>query len=62
MTFDTPLIDSLPPPDAIRDRLGDVLREAAHLRRLLRVATTAEQYRDADRARRQREEAPPCRA
>lgn len=46
-----PLIDTLPPPAAIRERLGATLREVELLRRLLRLAKTAEQYRCADRAR-----------
>jgi hypothetical protein len=45
------LIDTLPTPAAVRDQLGDALREVELLRRLLRLADTAERYRSADRAR-----------
>jgi hypothetical protein len=51
---DKPLIDTLPTPDAVRERLGDTLRELELLRRLLRLAKAAEQYRAADRARGER--------
>jgi hypothetical protein len=52
---DKPLIDTLPTPAAVRERLGDTLREVELLRRLLRLVRAAEQYRDADRARGERE-------
>ena len=54
--LEMPLIDTLPSPAAVRERLGDALREVALLRKLLRVAAAAEQYREADRARVKREE------
>ena len=33
-----PILDTIPPPKAIRDRLSDVLHEAEVLRRLLRLS------------------------
>jgi hypothetical protein len=39
------LMDTLPPPPQIRERLGAVLREADLLRRLLKVSERAEIYR-----------------
>jgi hypothetical protein len=50
-----PLIESLPAPAAIRERLGDTLREVELLRGLLRLATAAENYRSSDRAKTTRE-------
>jgi len=41
-----PLIHVLPPPQAIRERLGAVLREADLLRRLLRLAEQANRERE----------------
>jgi hypothetical protein len=57
MSIDKPLIDSLPAPAMVRDRLGDALREVELLRRLLRLAVTAEQFRATDRQRLDRETA-----
>lgn len=47
------LIDLIPTPATVQDRLGDALREVQLLRRLLRLADLAESYRerDADLAR-----------
>jgi hypothetical protein len=47
-----PLIESLPPPEQVRERLGDALREVELLRKLLRLSQRAEEYRAADGARR----------
>jgi hypothetical protein len=48
-----PLIETLPSPQDVRRRLGDALREALReaqlLRRLLRLAVIAEEYRQIDR-------------
>jgi hypothetical protein len=43
------LIDLIPPPQAVRYRLGDALREVELLRRLLRLADLADHYRRLDR-------------
>ena len=43
------LLESLPPPHVVRDRLGDALREVELLRSLLRIAEKAEDYRECDR-------------
>ena len=40
------LTDSIPDPQTVRDRLGETLREANLLRRLLRIATKAKENRD----------------
>lgn len=53
--LDKPLIDTLPTPAAVRERLGDTLREVELLRQLLRLASAAEQYRDGDRTRGKRQ-------
>jgi hypothetical protein len=45
MHLDSPLMDTLPPPQQVRERLGAALREAELLRRLLKVAERAEAYR-----------------
>jgi hypothetical protein len=45
------LIDLIPSPQAVRERLGDALREVKLLRRLLQLADVAEQYRESDRWR-----------
>ena len=45
-----PLVTALPSPEAVRDRLGDVLQEAEMLRRLLPIAERAAGYRRANRA------------
>ena len=42
---DDHLIDTVPPPEAIRVRLGLLLRESSLLRRLLRLAEQAEHER-----------------
>ena len=39
------LVENVPPTVAVRDRLGDALREVRLLRQLLRLAETAERYR-----------------
>ena len=44
-----PLIEILPDPATVRIRLGYALREVELLRRLLRLAKTAETYRVLDR-------------
>jgi len=49
VTLDKPLLDILPEPEAVRDRLGDILREAKLLRALLRLSERAERYRHLDR-------------
>jgi hypothetical protein len=41
-----PVIDSLPTPEMVRERLGLLLREVELLRRLLRVAERAAQERE----------------
>jgi hypothetical protein len=46
---DKAVIESLPPPDEVRYRLGSALREVRLLRGLLRLAQLAEDYRDCDR-------------
>lgn len=46
------LVEQLPPPAAIRERLGVVLREASLLRRLLKLAEQVLQ----ERARRNRKQ------
>jgi hypothetical protein len=38
-------LEMVPPPGVVHQRLGEVLREAALLRRLLRVASEAEAER-----------------
>ncbi len=43
------LIDLIPPRQLVLDRLGDALREVELLRRLLRLADRAEEYRKCDR-------------
>ena len=43
------LIDLLPRPQAVADRLSDALREVELLRRLLQLCERAEQYRTLDR-------------
>ncbi|GEM_PF-7028038 len=43
------LIEGLPPPQVVRDRLGDALREVELLRGLLRIAEKAAEYRECDR-------------
>jgi hypothetical protein len=43
------LVDSMPPPQVVRDRLGDALREVELLRGLLRIAEKADDYRECDR-------------
>jgi hypothetical protein len=45
LNLDNPIIDVLPPPGLVRDRLGDALREVELLRRLLQLSTRAEEYR-----------------
>ncbi len=49
MSLDEPLLKTLPTPQTVRNRLGDVLREAELLRRLLKLSERAEQYREWDR-------------
>jgi hypothetical protein len=49
--LEKPLIETLPTPAVVRERLGDTLREVDLLRRLLRLAKAAEQFRHADRGR-----------
>jgi hypothetical protein len=43
-----PILESLPPADELRDRLGDALREVDLLRSLIRVAERADRYRERD--------------
>ena len=45
----TLLIDLLPRPQAVADRLTDALREVELLRRLLRLCERAEHYQALDR-------------
>lgn len=40
-----PIIEALPKPETVRHRLRDALREVDLLRRLLRLAEHADQYR-----------------
>jgi hypothetical protein len=56
-----PLIEELPPPQRIRRRLGDVLREVELLRKVLRFSERAEQYRALDRRLERQERSKPCR-
>ena len=42
------LVESLPPPEVVRDRLGDALREVELLRGLLKLAEKAAEYRECD--------------
>mgnify|MGYP001579013526 CR=1 FL=1 len=44
-----PLIQQLPPPTAVRERLGDALREVRLLRALLKLCDRAEDWRELDR-------------
>jgi hypothetical protein len=44
-----PIIDTIPPPQTVRDRLAHALREVELLRGLLRLAARAEDYREIDR-------------
>jgi hypothetical protein len=46
----TLLIDLIPRPKDVADRLGDALREVELLRRLLRLSERAEHYRALDDA------------
>jgi hypothetical protein len=48
MQLDGPLVSVLPPPEKVRAKLGDTLREVELLRRLLRLAERAERYRECD--------------
>jgi hypothetical protein len=48
-TPDSDLIDLVPSPEQLHDRLTRALREVDLCRRLLRVAARAERFRDADR-------------
>jgi hypothetical protein len=41
----SPVLDTIPPPTVVRDQLGRALREVSLLRRILRLAEKAEQYR-----------------
>lgn len=43
------VIEAIPAPNRIRERLGDALREVELLRRLLKVSERAEVFREADR-------------
>jgi hypothetical protein len=45
----SPLIESIPDPSAIQRRLGELAREEAVLRRLLRVALDAREARQVPR-------------
>jgi hypothetical protein len=51
-TPDADLIDILPPPVVLHNRLTRALREVDLCRRLLRVADRAERFRVADRHQR----------
>jgi hypothetical protein len=44
MHLDSPLMDTLPSPQQVRERLGAALREAELLRRLLKISELAEAY------------------
>jgi hypothetical protein len=54
------LVEIIPPPQAVRERLGRALRELKLLRRLLRLADLAEEFRSIDRHAREREGAGSC--
>jgi hypothetical protein len=54
MSLDTPLMESLPSPQQVREKLGAALREAELLRRLLKITERAEAYRKCLRATGQR--------
>jgi hypothetical protein len=51
MNLTRPLVQSLPHPADVRNRLGDALREVELLRRLLVLAERAELYRECDQER-----------
>jgi hypothetical protein len=49
MFLDRPLMETLPASHAVRNRLGDAMREVELLRRLLLLSERAEKYRACDR-------------
>jgi hypothetical protein len=51
MPIDQPLLETIPPPHVVRDKLGNALREVELLRKLLRISERAEQYRQVDQRR-----------
>jgi hypothetical protein len=57
MNLEKPLMLLLPKPDAVRYRLGDVLREVKLLRSLLRMSERVQRYRQCDREYAKREAA-----
>jgi hypothetical protein len=59
MTLKQPLVETLPTPDLVRHRLGDALREVELLRKLLRLAECAEEYRRIDQETEGTTRAPP---
>jgi hypothetical protein len=48
MSLDKPLVESLPPPEEVRYRLGDALRQVELLRSLLKLSERAARYRERD--------------
>ena len=44
-----PLIDALPTPAQVRNRLTDAMREVALLKQLLRVSESADRFKACDR-------------
>jgi hypothetical protein len=48
VNFELPLMETLPSPERVRDRLGDALREVELLRGLLKLSEKAQEYRDCD--------------
>jgi hypothetical protein len=58
MTIDRPILEALPSPELVRDRLGDALREVELLRRLLKLSERAAEYRQCDQRRREQEGGP----
>ena len=44
-----PLIEALPTPAQVRNRLTDAMREVALLKQLLRVSESADRYKACDR-------------
>jgi hypothetical protein len=55
MSLNKPIVQSLPPTQTVRDRLGNALREVELLRSLLKLAEKAERYRERDREIREEE-------
>jgi hypothetical protein len=49
VSLKTPIVENMPSVIEVRDKLGDALREVMLLRRLLRIAERAEQWRQRDK-------------